>query len=255
MTKTTLKWMDEILPEKEDQLSKNKEEDDDDYYKSSNIPSPWCYGNTNDYKIDFPSAVIITGPTKSGKTKLMMLLLKENAVKNFHVIYVLCPTIDLQDSYNFIPSEYKIREPDESFIENLMEIQKTKYKGKRKVCIILDDCLGIVSFRNSNILHRLTGTGRHYGISTFIITQDLKLIDPTIRLNTWTIFIMGGLREHNFDAIYSLTTGFESKQHFKQFINQHTTLYGAIRINTTAGCKYSAIVLKPTLSKNLKFNF
>ena len=47
---------------------------------------------------------LIAGSTEMGKTTLVKHLIKFNAL-NYHKIYLICSTANLQDEYNFLPKK------------------------------------------------------------------------------------------------------------------------------------------------------
>jgi len=117
--------------------------------------------------LKWPSTVIIAGATDTGKTMLMKNIIYQNALA-FNRIYLLSPLAD-EDVYNFIPKKYRISNPTEADLIQILEEQK---KNKHiKTCIICDDCIGKINFANGAISKMITTTGRHYDLSLIIVMQ------------------------------------------------------------------------------------
>jgi hypothetical protein len=131
--------------------------------------------------------VSVVAPRKSGKTCLVMNMLKYYKKVFKHIIFV-SPTIYIQDLYNEM---YSLRETDQQFdkwneeiIRQLINHQKKKKENKEKlqnVLLILDDVVGLIP-RNS-LLNTLATRHRHFKISVMIINQLYKSIPPVARNN------------------------------------------------------------------------
>lgn len=55
-------------------------------------------------------------------------------------------------------------------------------KEPLKTLVIFDDCLDVA--RNSKAIIEVFTTGRHYGISSIVLVQDINFVPPVIRNNT-----------------------------------------------------------------------
>jgi hypothetical protein len=199
--------------------------------------------------LKFPSLTIIAGMSESGKTNLMKHLIRLHASK-FHRIVVLCPTLDLQSSYECIDPNCLIREPSSGDIEKIME-QQSKFPNLRTM-LILDDCLGSVRFRD-NVFDRLASSGRHYNISTFIIIQDLKKITPTIRDNAKVMYVTK-LKSHSLEACFDISNGFTNKSEFLTYINSNCRNHQIIRFNLSGDCEIPYMTFNPGICPKFRLS-
>jgi len=95
---------------------------------------------------------------------------------------------------------------DVDFIKKLLERQKkiTEYlkrKGTKRrfnICIVVDDHADNPSaiHRAGGILETLYVRARHFGLSTIVSSQKLKLISSTVRVNLTALFVFR-LRNHS----------------------------------------------------------
>ena len=95
---------------------------------------------------------------------------------------------------------------DVDFIKKLLERQKkiTEYlkrKGAKRrfnICIVVDDHADNPSamHRAGGILETLYVRARHFGLSTIVSSQKLKLISSTVRVNLTALFVFR-LRNHS----------------------------------------------------------
>ena len=95
---------------------------------------------------------------------------------------------------------------DVDFIQKLLERQKkiteySKRKGTKRrfnICIVVDDHADNPSamHRAGGILETLYVRARHFGLSTIVSSQKLKLISSTVRVNLTALFVFR-LRNHS----------------------------------------------------------
>ncbi len=95
---------------------------------------------------------------------------------------------------------------DADFIKKLLERQKkiTEYlkrkdaKKRFNICIVIDDHADnpAAMHRAGGILETLYVRARHFGVSTIVSSQKLKLMSPTVRVNLTALFVFR-LRNHS----------------------------------------------------------
>jgi len=95
--------------------------------------------------IDAFGVSIIAGMTESGKTNLVKQIIRYNS-QNYHKIYLICSTIDLQSKSDCLAKQAVLPLSEES-IKKVLEEQKRK--NKQGVALIFDDVLGKMHFQNT----------------------------------------------------------------------------------------------------------
>ena len=192
-------------------------------------------------EIKIPSMNIIAGMTSSGKTNLVRHICLRYASK-VHRIIVLCPTIDLHDSYSFVDAKNVILEPTEEHVINIMKEQK-KYKGRLSTLLIMDDCVGLLKF-NANTFAALAGTGRHFNLTTLVLMQDLKKLPPIMRTNSRSIFVTK-LSSHSLTECFDLSNGFKNYREFQTYMEKACRDFRIVRLNLTGDAKQSYLCFQP----------
>jgi len=167
-----------------------------------------------------PGLFIIAGVTESGKTMLCKLLLYYNHDK-YDKVLVVCPTKDLQDSYDFIDHDNIKVTADEDYVIELLDSQEDRInqKNPQRLCLILDDFIGSEEIKlRSKLFNRIAGTSRHYQISIFLITQHLNILPPIIRDNARSCFITK-LKASNLKVAHELQSEVASSTQFISIMN------------------------------------
>ena len=136
--------------------------------------------------------MIIVGMTACGKTHYLLEMLKKEYKNHFDYIFIVCPTF----KYNKTYQNWKyLNDPDvfalncrQDDVNNtlediigLAEIEKEEGNEMNSL-IILDDCAASKDIKNrTSELVNLGFSGRHIGISTIVITQQLTSISKPYR--------------------------------------------------------------------------
>ncbi len=166
-----------------------------------------------------PIRALVLSPGSGGKTTMITRLLvdKQFYGGKFSRIYWFSPSATVDDALDPLRDYVKKLqnqeddpsfhdEFDAEFIKKLLERQKkiTEYlkkKGARKrfnICIVIDDHADnpAAMHRAGGILETLYVRARHFGVSTIVSSQKLKLMSPTVRVNLTALFIFR-LRSHS----------------------------------------------------------
>ena len=166
-----------------------------------------------------PVRALVLAPGSGGKTTMITRLLvdKQFYGGKFSRIYWFSPSATVDDGLDPL-REYvnKLQDQEEdptfhddfdpTFIRKLLDRQKKitehlKRRGSKKrfnIAIVVDDHADnpAAMHRAGGILETLYVRARHFGVSTIVSSQKLKLMSPTVRVNLTALFIFR-LRNHS----------------------------------------------------------
>jgi hypothetical protein len=140
-----------------------------------------------------PFTMALIAPTKSGKSNLIVNLLKNsnfNYQEYFHEVYYISPTVALDDTLKSIYEDDEIikidDEDDLKFLDDILndiiKRQKEKPKEDREhILIILDDMIDYL--KKSKVLGNLAAKNRHYKITLILTSQVYNALPLTLRKN------------------------------------------------------------------------
>ena len=136
-----------------------------------------------------PFHMIITGPTNCGKTKYLIEQLRGPFRKVFEYIVLICPTYAKNRTYHGFAQDDKhfyVLSPDSSNsdeIDSLLTDVSLLFSGTNTL-LILDDCAVSKDLKQrSNKFIDLAFSGRHDGLSVWVLTQQLTSIAKPFREN------------------------------------------------------------------------
>ena len=136
-----------------------------------------------------PFHCIITGPTNCGKTRYVIDQLRGSFRHVFEWIVLICPTYSKNKTYRGFAKgdkRFVVLSPDASNVEeinDLLGICEDFFSGKNTL-IILDDCAVSKDLKNrTNKFINLAFSGRHAGLSVWVLTQQLTSIAKPFRDN------------------------------------------------------------------------
>lgn len=176
-----------------------------------------------------PFRMYVIGASGSGKTNLILnLLSRPEMYKDYFKdqIIVISPTakqldpsyavLDLPDS-NFFPCSVDV-------LERIFELAKlAKANGTMKpTLLILDDILSYKKFCNSKELLKLMVMGRHYGLSTMVLSQAYHRIQKSVRLNFSSIIYFKGSNRELEVLADDFTPPGMSKRQFMRLVSEVT---------------------------------
>ena len=143
----------------------------------------------NELRDKIPFNMIITGPTNCGKTKYLIEQLRGPFRKVFEYIVLICPTYAKNRTYRGFAQGDKrffILSPDASNsdeIDSLLTDVSLLFSGTNTL-LILDDCAVSKDLKHrSNKFVDLAFSGRHDGLSVWVLTQQLTSIAKPFREN------------------------------------------------------------------------
>ena len=134
-----------------------------------------------------PFHCIITGPTNCGKTEYLVGKLRGSFRYVFEYIVLICPTYIHNKTYRgFARGDRRFLvfcPKDDEEIQELLEACKIVFSGANTL-IILDDCAVTKELKKrSNEFIKLAFSGRHEGLSVWVLTQQLTSISKPFRDN------------------------------------------------------------------------
>ena len=136
-----------------------------------------------------PHNMLISGVTNCGKTKFVLDLLERIYINKFDNIIILCPTYFFNTTYNrnwiYTDKNVYIINPN-AVKENLdlvLSFVIETFKGSNSLFII-DDCANLQdSKKKVSELCNLAFSGRHYGLSTWVVNQKYNSVVKDYREN------------------------------------------------------------------------
>ena len=162
--------------------------------------------------IPIPFHTLITGPTNCGKTQFVVDQLRGPFRGLFSVIVLICPTYAVNDTYRSFAKGDKgffCMSPNASASEEVDQCMKIVHNlfhdNKRdKVLVILDDCAVSADVkRRTSALVDLAFSGRHIGISLWVLTQQLTSIAKPFRENLGCIVAFHNPDKDSTDKLFS----------------------------------------------------
>ena len=136
-----------------------------------------------------PFHMIITGPTNCGKTNYLIEKLRGPFRKVFEYIVLICPTYAKNKTYHRFSrgdKRFFVLSPDSSNSDEINDLLKdcaTLLSGTNSL-IILDDCAVSKDLKQrSNKFIDLAFSGRHDGLSVWVLTQQLTSVAKPFREN------------------------------------------------------------------------
>ena len=131
--------------------------------------------------------MIIVGMTACGKTHYLLEMLEKEYKNHFDHIFIVCPTLEGNKTYQqwkylADPDVYALPVSHDNVETTLREI--THFAKNTNSLIILNDCASSKDVKNrTSELVKLGFSGRHIGLSTIVVTQQLTSIAKLYRMN------------------------------------------------------------------------
>lgn len=170
--------------------------------------------------------MLITGPSGSGKTQLAVDLLTRIYAGSWERIYVFSPSVHLDSVWNVakdhahktmgVPEDEQcfFDNWDEEALDGILKTQRAVVEHQKKekaskhiygIAVIVDDFADspqvMASRAGGNALNTLLVRGRHMMISSFILTQKLRLAGSTLRVNAQALVVFRLRNRLELDAI------------------------------------------------------
>ena len=133
--------------------------------------------------------MLVSGVTASGKTHFVLDLLETVYKDYFENILIFCTTFDLNKTYNrkwiFKDRRVIILDPElvKTHLNQLLWVCAQVFKNSNSL-FILDDCANLHDTKTKKTeLCNLAFSGRHYGITTWVLVQKYNSIVKDFREN------------------------------------------------------------------------
>jgi hypothetical protein len=184
-----------------------------------------------------PVRLLVTGPSGSGKTQLIVDMLTRLYAGCFERIYVFSPSVHLDSVWSVVKDHVEqvmgVPESEKCFfdtwdqdaLDEILSTQRAVVKHQKaekvskllySIAVIVDDFAdspAVMSSRaGGNQLNTLLVRGRHMMISTFILTQKLRLAGSILRVNSQALIIFRLRNRLELDACIEELSAVYDKQ-------------------------------------------
>ena len=199
-----------------------------------------------------PNLQLIVGPSGCGKTWLLLhRVLVEEVRENgeYDYVFILAPTIFINRTYmewehKDNPRVYLLEVSGSSLDIILRHIVK-HFTGCR-TCVVIDDMSNSKDQHNNyNLLTYLAFSGRHHGISLFVVSQKLNSVSTGVRQNATRVIFF---RTHNRGSINIL------KDEFFGYLDKDQEANTLAKLGGTQG-SYLDMRLAPQVAQSTPLKF
>ena len=170
-----------------------------------------------------PFNALIVGPTKSGKTQYLLSQLRGPFRGKFDYIVLICPTFVYNKTYNdFVDNEPRITVIicQQNYVEWWLKEAFSHFKNTNTL-IVLDDCAASKDVKNRiGLLVQLGFSGRHRGISLWVLTQQFTSIAKGFRINVDAIVLFYTSSATTTKEIFEDHAGELTHEEYKGHISQ-----------------------------------
>jgi hypothetical protein len=196
--------------------------------------------------------VLIVGKTHTGKSRLAKKWIKTNR-KYFHDFKVLCPTADTPENkevYNFLHPDKIILEPSDEILKEIVE--EKMLNPKKRLLLILDDCIGTLSLKGKTF-NLIATRGRQHGLFLLILTQHLNnVMGPILREAANTIYATLPT-DTAIPTLFKMVCGFKKENEFREFIKKNCKNYNIIKFDLESGYEAPNSMFKIDLKNEKPF--
>ena len=142
-------------------------------------------------------------------------------------ISVVCPTSDLNDSYNFVNPDYRHTVVTRALLQKIIRYQSSPNAGR--MLLILDDCIGSLNFNHAEVSQLFT-TYRHLKCTIMLSSQYIYKVPPLIRECAKYAFLFAQRTMRSMEALFDSygASKFSKKNEFIKFLRKNTENYNTL---------------------------
>ena len=191
--------------------------------------------------------MIIVGMTACGKTHYLLDMLEKEYKNHYDYIFIVCPTLEDNKTYQqwkylTDPDVYELPVTHDN-VENILR-EITHFAKNTNSLIILDDCASSKDVKNrTSELVKLGFSGRHIGISTIVITQQLTSIGKPYRMNISKLVTFYNACKDDMEYIFNNYLNIEKDEEKRIIDTLKNNDYARLEILTTR--PYTHQVINP----------
>lgn len=174
-----------------------------------------------------PFMLIITGPSRAGKSNLIKnLLIRKDMLGGFFKqkhMFIICPSLKFNDDYDMLTDAQKFDTFNNQIMNDIIQEQTLiidTYKKKRTphILIVLDDIADNPQFANSRILQQLAFRGRHMKVSVILSVQKYSAVPRGVRINATNIIMFRPSNYSEIDIIGEEMADKDNRKNFKKMV-------------------------------------
>lgn len=183
-------------------------------------------------KLEHPTRWLIVGESRTGKTTLMVNVIKHWFAGQVNRAIIFCPTFERQRTYDPIRALFKpkdvytkvnpksIQMVMDQLEHGLKRAEATK-TPQEKVLIVIDDMAGnsAIQGRRQGPFATLSVQTTHWNISLFVVSQEPTCCDPNFRNNAENITYFPSAGKCSFNWLQNTYTSLDmNKDDMKKII-------------------------------------
>ena len=190
--------------------------------------------------------MIIVGMTACGKTHYLLNMLEKEYKNHYDYIFIVCPTLEDNKTYQqwkylTDPDVYELPVTHDN-VENILR-EITHFAKNTNSLVILDDCASSKDVKNrTSELVKLGFSGRHIGISTIVITQQLTSIAKPYRMNISKLVTFYNACKDDMKYIFNNYLNIEKDEEKRIMDTLKNNDYARLEILTTRPYTHQVIV-------------
>ena len=190
--------------------------------------------------------MIIVGMTACGKTHYLLDMLEKEYKNHYDYIFIVCPTLEDNKTYQqwkylTDPDVYELPVTHDN-VENILR-EITHFAKNTNSLIILDDCASSKDFKNrTSELVKLGFSGRHIGLSTIVVTQQLTSIAKPYRMNISKLVTFYNACKDDMKYIFNNYLNIEKDEEKRIIDTLKNNDYARLEILTTRPYTHQVII-------------